>query len=43
MTETTSAPTQTTESVDEFAARARVWLAGNMPASMWTIRPKPIG
>src|SRR4051812_13901716 len=30
MTETTSAPTQT-ESVDEFAARARAWLADNMP------------
>jgi alkylation response protein AidB-like acyl-CoA dehydrogenase len=29
MTETTSAPT--TESVAEFAARARVWLAANMP------------
>src|SRR3954452_14502504 len=31
MTETTSAPTQT-ESVEEFAARARTWLAGNMPS-----------
>src|SRR3954453_21095244 len=30
MTETTSAPTQT-ESVDEFAARARAWLADNNP------------
>src|SRR5262245_25380620 len=30
MTETTSAPA-TTESVEEFAARARAWLAGNMP------------
>jgi alkylation response protein AidB-like acyl-CoA dehydrogenase len=30
MTETTSAPT-TTESVEEFAARARKWLAENMP------------
>lgn len=30
MTETTSAPTQT-ESVEEFAARARAWLAENMP------------
>ena len=31
MTETTSAPTETTESVEEFAARARAWLAENMP------------
>ena len=31
MTETTSAPTQTEESVEEFAARARAWLAENMP------------
>jgi alkylation response protein AidB-like acyl-CoA dehydrogenase len=31
MTETTSAPTETTESVEEFAARARAWLADNMP------------
>ena len=31
MTDTTSAPTQTTESVEEFAARARAWLAENMP------------
>ena len=31
MTETASAPTETTESVDEFAARVRVWLADNMP------------
>ena len=31
MTETTSAPTETTESVAEFAARARAWLAENMP------------
>ncbi len=30
MTETTSAPS-TTESVDEFAARARTWLAESMP------------
>src|SRR3954468_6652270 len=30
MTETTSAPTQT-ESVDEFAARARAWLPDNKP------------
>ena len=30
MTETTSVPTQT-ESVEEFAARARAWLADNMP------------
>jgi alkylation response protein AidB-like acyl-CoA dehydrogenase len=30
MTETTSAPS-TTESVDEFASRARTWLAENMP------------
>lgn len=30
MTETTSAPTQT-ESVDEFASRARKWLAEHMP------------
>ncbi len=30
MTETTSAPS-TTESVDDFAARARAWLAENMP------------
>ena len=29
MTETTSAPTQT-ESVEEFAARARAWLADNL-------------
>ena len=31
MTETTSAPTETTESVEEFASRARTWLAENMP------------
>jgi hypothetical protein len=31
MTETTSATTETTESVEEFAARARAWLADNMP------------
>jgi alkylation response protein AidB-like acyl-CoA dehydrogenase len=31
MTDTTSAPTQTDESVEEFAARARNWLAENMP------------
>jgi alkylation response protein AidB-like acyl-CoA dehydrogenase len=31
MTETTSAPTETKESVTEFAARARAWLAENMP------------
>ena len=31
MTETTSAPTETTESVEEFAARASRWLAENMP------------
>ena len=31
MTETTSAPTEITESVAEFAARARAWLAQNMP------------
>jgi alkylation response protein AidB-like acyl-CoA dehydrogenase len=31
MTETTSAPTEITESVGEFAARARAWLAENMP------------
>ena len=31
MTETTSVPTETAESVDEFAARASAWLAGNMP------------
>src|ERR1700719_1711318 len=31
MTETTSAPTEITESVAEFAARARAWLAENMP------------
>jgi alkylation response protein AidB-like acyl-CoA dehydrogenase len=31
MTETTSAPSETTESVEEFAARARAWLADNMP------------
>jgi alkylation response protein AidB-like acyl-CoA dehydrogenase len=31
MTETTSAPTETAESVEEFAARARAWLADNMP------------
>ena len=30
MTETTAAPA-TTESVEEFAARARAWLAANMP------------
>ena len=30
MTETTTAPA-TTESVAEFAARARAWLAENMP------------
>ncbi|WP_029116920.1 acyl-CoA dehydrogenase family protein [Mycobacterium sp. URHB0044] len=31
MTETTSATATTTETVAEFAARARVWLAANMP------------
>jgi alkylation response protein AidB-like acyl-CoA dehydrogenase len=31
MTDTTSRPTPATESVDEFAARARGWLAANMP------------
>ena len=31
MTETTSVPTEMTESVEEFAARARGWLADNMP------------
>src|ERR1700736_6718744 len=31
MTETTSAPTKITESVAEFAARARAWLGENMP------------
>ena len=31
MTETASAPAETTESVEEFAARARAWLADNMP------------
>ena len=31
MTETTSVRTDTTESVAEFAERARVWLADNMP------------
>ena len=31
MTETASAPTETTESVEEFATRARAWLAENMP------------
>ena len=31
MTETTSVPTGTTESVAEFAERARAWLAENMP------------
>jgi alkylation response protein AidB-like acyl-CoA dehydrogenase len=31
MTETTSAPTETTESVAEFAERARAWLAEHMP------------
>jgi hypothetical protein len=31
MTETTSPPTETTEAVEEFAARARTWLAENMP------------
>src|SRR5271169_5733912 len=31
MTETTSAPTEITESVAEFAARGRAWLAENMP------------
>lgn len=31
MTETTSPPTTTAESVDEFAARASAWLAENMP------------
>jgi alkylation response protein AidB-like acyl-CoA dehydrogenase len=31
MTDTTSAPTQTEESVEEFAVRARAWLAENMP------------
>ncbi len=31
MTDMTSAPTETTESVAEFAERARSWLADNMP------------
>jgi alkylation response protein AidB-like acyl-CoA dehydrogenase len=31
MTETTSLPTETTEAIEEFAARARTWLAENMP------------
>ena len=31
MIETTSAPTQTEESVDAFAVRVRAWLAENMP------------
>ncbi|WP_099022040.1 acyl-CoA dehydrogenase family protein [Mycolicibacterium palauense] len=31
MTETTPAPAEITESVAEFAARARAWLADNMP------------
>lgn len=31
MTETTSVPTETSEPVEEFAARARAWLADNMP------------
>jgi alkylation response protein AidB-like acyl-CoA dehydrogenase len=31
MTETTSKPIETTESVAEFAARAQAWLAANMP------------
>ena len=31
MTDTTSARTETAESVDEFATRARAWLADNMP------------
>jgi alkylation response protein AidB-like acyl-CoA dehydrogenase len=31
MTETTSPPTETTEAVEEFAARARTWLTENMP------------
>src|SRR5258705_5449482 len=31
MTETTSVPTETAESVDDFARRDRAWLAGNMP------------
>jgi alkylation response protein AidB-like acyl-CoA dehydrogenase len=31
MTETTQAQTETTESVEQFAARARAWLAENMP------------
>ena len=31
MTDTASAPAATTESVEEFAARARTWLAENMP------------
>jgi len=31
MTETTSVPTETTESVEDFAARARAWLADNVP------------
>ncbi|WP_102141101.1 acyl-CoA dehydrogenase family protein [Mycobacterium hubeiense] len=31
MTETTALSTETTESVEDFAARARAWLAENMP------------
>jgi alkylation response protein AidB-like acyl-CoA dehydrogenase len=31
MTETASAPAETTESVEEFTQRARAWLAENMP------------
>src|SRR3977135_49977 len=31
MTETTSVPTETAESVAELAARARAWLGSNMP------------
>ena len=31
MTDTTSVRTETAESVDEFATRARAWLADNMP------------
>jgi alkylation response protein AidB-like acyl-CoA dehydrogenase len=32
MTETTSAPTHIKESVEQFATRARAWLADNMPS-----------
>jgi alkylation response protein AidB-like acyl-CoA dehydrogenase len=31
VTDTTSAPAEATETVEEFAARARTWLDGNMP------------